>query len=236
MHTLKSENSRPIQMFVDLFGAHLATDDYMEFFTNRRKGSTDTFLRLDIYRAKKLATIILEEYGVRGKLNGHVITVFPEPTYAIPIFMFQLGGNATESIALLDISPTLPEIDYGPVQPAFEKYRGILDPDKPTLDWVRSISSPYLLDCQYGKLDVDLFMEAAREYLRTWIDAYYLPAEPLTRLEDIARCTDAILRYKKVLHASDPAHGIFAKAWGKRVADAMMYLETRDHPALELAD
>jgi hypothetical protein len=111
VHTLKSQDSRPIQMFVDMFGKHLSTDDYMEFFSNRRKGNTDTFLRLDIYKAKKIATIILEEYGVRGKLTGHVITVFPEPAYAIPIFMFQLGGNAMESIALLDISPTLPEID-----------------------------------------------------------------------------------------------------------------------------
>jgi hypothetical protein len=46
--------------------------------------------------------------------------------------------------------------------------------------------------------------------------------------------TNAIYRSKKVLHENDPAHGIFSKAWGKRVADAMMYLETRDHPALEV--
>jgi hypothetical protein len=236
MHTLKSENSRPIKMFFDMFGENLSKDDYMEFFSNRRKGSTDTFLRLDIYKAKKLATIILEEYGVRGKLTGHVITVFPEPAYAIPIFMFQLGGNATESIALLDISPTLPEIDYGPVKPVYEKYRSILDPEKPTVDWVRSISSPYLLDCQYGALDEDLFMEAAREYLRVWIESYYRPAEPLASPEAVERCTQAIHRYKKILHAGDPAHGIFSKAWGKRVADAMMYLETRDHPALEIFD
>jgi hypothetical protein len=149
--------------------------------------------------------------------------------------MFQLGGNATESIALLDISPTLADIDYAPLQPAFEKYRSILDPNKPTVDWVRSISSPYLLDCQYGKLDEELFMEATHEYLRIWIESYYKPAEPLTDPAEIARCTEAILRYKKVLHAGDPAHGIFSKAWGKRVADAMMYLETRDHPALEMA-
>lgn len=234
MHTAKSENSGPIRMFMELFGEHLLADDFMEFYSNRRKGGTDTFLRLDIYKAKKISTIVLEEYGVRGKLTGHVITLFPDPAYGVPIFMFQLGGNATESIALLDISPTRASQDYGPVQPAFEKYRHMLDAAKPTVEWVRSISSPYLLDCQYGELNKDLFMEATREYLRIWMEHFYLPAEPLADPAAVAETTETILRYKKILHAGDPAHGIFTKAWGRPVADAMMYLETRDHPALQL--
>lgn len=234
MHTLSGSNAAPIRLFMDLFGDRLVTDDYMEFFTNRHKGGTDTYLRLDIFKAPKVSTVILEEYGVRGKLTGHVITLFPDPNYDLPVFMFQMGGNATESIALLDISPTRPDMDYGPVQPVFEKYRGILDPNKPTVEWVRSISSPYLLDCQYGKLDRTRFLDATREYLQTWIDNYWAPAEPLQDPQAIATVTAAIHHYKEVLHAGDPAHGIFAKAWGRQVADAMMYLETRDHPALAL--
>lgn len=234
MHTLDSQNSAPIRLFMELFGDQLVRDDYMEFFSNRHKGATDTYLRLDIFRAPKVSTVILEEYGVRGKLTGHVITLFPDPAYGVPVFMFQMGGNATDSIALLDVSPVRAATDYGPLVPVFEKYRGILDPEKPTLDWVRSISSPYLLDVQYGRLDRDRFLEATREYLRTWIDRYWAPAEPLADPAEVAAVTAAIHRYKQVLHASDPAHGIFSKAWGRQVADAMMYLETRDHPALAL--
>jgi len=219
---------------MEMFGEHLLADDYMEFFSNRRKGASDTYLRLDICKAPRISTVIMEEYGVRGKLTGHVVILFPDPAFNVPIFMLQLGGNATQSIALLDISPTLPDTDYAALKPAFEKYRGILDPDKPTLDWVRSISSPYLLDCQYGKLDKGLFLEATREYLRIWIECYYKPAVALDSPEAIETATNAIYRYKKVLHDNDPAHSIFSKAWGKRVADAMMYLETRDHPALEV--
>ena len=236
MHTLKSKNSRPIKLFVEMFGKYLSVGDYMEFYTNRRKADTDTFLSLDIYKAEKLSTIIVEEYAVRGKLRGHVITVFPDPNYSVPIFMFQLGGNATQSIALLDISPTLPDIDYAALRPAYEKYRDLLNMGEPPVEWVASISSRNLLHRQYGSLDEDLFMEAARAYLGIWIEDYYKPAVTLSTANQIESATSAILRYKQVLHANDPAHGIFSKAWGKKVADAFMYLETRDHPALPIPD
>ncbi|MDH4022579.1 MAG: hypothetical protein OEV14_05590 [Gammaproteobacteria bacterium] len=236
MQTLHSENSRPIKMFFEMFGEHLSLDDYMEFYSNRHKGSTDTMLRLDVYKAKKLATVVLEEYSVRGKLKGHVIILFPEPAFNVPIFMFQLGGNDTQSIALLDISPTLPAMDYGPLLAAHRKYRDLLAVEESKIEWVTQISSPYLLHRQYGPLDEDLFMEASREYLRIWIEHYYKPGAVHSSPEDIETATAAIRRYKKILHQSDPAHGIFSKAWGKKVADAFMYLETRDHPALEIFD
>jgi len=233
MHTLGSKNSRPIQLFHELFGPYLCTDDYMEFYSNRRKAGKDTFLASDVCHADKLSTIVLEEYSVRGKLNGHVIVVWPDPAYDIPIFTFQLGGNETQSIALLDISPTRPDTDYAPLVPTFEKYRERLDIGASTIDWVTSICSPYLLHRQYGPLDHELFFEAAREYLSIWIDCYYQPGTKLSDPGDVENTTAAIHRYKQVLHDNDPAYGVFSKAWGKQVADAFVYLETRDHPALE---
>lgn len=233
MHTLDGSNNRPIRLFHEMFGSRLSRDDYMEFFSNRRKAGTDTYLRLDIFRADKLATIVTEEYGVRGKLTGHVIVVFPEPRHDIPIFMLQLGGNATQSIALLDISPARPGTDYAPLRPAYEKYRDLLQMEDSCVEWVSSISSPCLLHRQYGPLDLDVFMEAAREYLRIWIEDYYEPAGLLEGAE-LEQATAGILRYKRVMHDNDPAHGIFSKAWGRPVADAFIHLETRDHPALTL--
>ena len=59
---------------------------------------------------------------------------------------------------------------------------------------------------------------------------------PLEREEDQALTTQAIYKFKEVLHANDPAYGIFTKAWGKPVADAFFYLETHHHPALPMPD
>jgi hypothetical protein len=232
----KTDRSKSLEIFIEHFGKYMSTDDCMEFYSNRKKGGTETFLRSDIYSADKLAAVILEEYSVKSKMGGNVIIALPEPEYDTPVFTFQLGGNESQSIALLDISPTLPDMDYSPVKETFERYRDLLGIEEPKIEWVKSISSPYLLHCQYGDLDEDLFIEAFREYLAIWIEHYYLPG---ARIEDdrlIEIATNAVYKYKHVLHDNDPAYGVFARAWGKPVADAFFYLETHQHPALPLPE
>jgi hypothetical protein len=226
----------PQKIFYEEFESHLNMDDYFQFFSNRKKADNHTFLYSDIYTAEKMATIILEEYSVRGKLAGHVIVAFPEPDTNVPVFTFQLGGNAKRSIALLDISPTLPDIDYTPLLPVFEKYRKLLDMEPSRLDWVNSICSPYLLHAQYEELDTDLFQKALREYLRIWIEHYYKPGIKLTDKQAVENATNAITKYKRVLHDNDPAYGIFRKEWGAPMADAFFHIETRDHPSIQLLD
>lgn len=236
MHHLELNRTGPLKIFYELFEDRLDKSDYFQFFANRKKGDNHTFLNSDIFGADKLATVIVEEYSVRGKLAGNVVVIYPDPDFDIPIFAFQLGGNAKKSIALLDISPTLPAMDYGPLLPAHRKYHDLLAVEDSKIEWVTQISSPYLLHRQYGPLDRELFMEASREYLRIWIEHYYKPGAAHSSPEDVETATVAIRRYKKILHESDPAHGIFSKAWGRKVADAFMYLETRDYPALDIFD
>jgi hypothetical protein len=230
------DRNRCLGIFRELFMEHMNADDRMEFYSNRTKNGIETFLRSDISNADKISTVILEEYRVKSKMGGNVIIVLPEPDYDIPIFSFQLGGNDTDSIALLDISPTLPNTDYAPLQATFEKYRDLLKVEEPKVDWVKSISSPCLLHCQYGALDEDQFMEALREYLAVWIEHYYLPGKKLDDSAAIEKTTNAVYKFKHVLHDNDPAYGIFAKAWGKPVADAFFYLETNQYPALPIPD
>lgn len=56
----------PVALFHEMFGARLdKEEDYMAFFANRHTGK-DTFLRADIDKAGKLATAVVEEYGVRA--------------------------------------------------------------------------------------------------------------------------------------------------------------------------
>jgi hypothetical protein len=234
MYQLRQNKTGPLKIFHEMFGARLSTDNFTQFFTNGVRKGTNTYLLSELYVADKLADVILEEYGVREKLKGNVMLTLPDPGYDVPIFMFQLGGNETQKIALLDISPTLPDIDYGPLLPVFEKYRDLLGMAPSRVEWVNSICSPWLLHCQYDTLDTEVFLQAAREYLRVWIDHYYEPGKPVRSDADRALATAAVYKYKEVLHANDPAYGIFAKAWGKPVADAFFYLETHHHPALPM--
>lgn len=226
----------PLKIFYDLFEDHLSMDDYFQFFSNSKKAGVYTFLKSDIFSTEKVSTIILEEYSIRGKLAGNVMVTFPDPEYDVPIFAFQLGGNAAKSFALVDISPTLPDVDYTPLIPVFEKYRKLLGLEPSKIDWVNSTSSPYLLLCQYDDLDIDLFLEATKEYLAVWIEHYYKPGKKLADDKSIENVTNAVYKYKRVLHDNDPAYNIFYKEWGEPVADAFFYIETRDHPSIPLPD
>lgn len=225
----------PLKIFMDRFGEFVREDDYQQFFSNRRQNGRDTYLSSDFRRADKLSSVILEEYGVRNKLGGNVIFVIPDPAWDVPFYMFQLGGNGKQIIALLDIPPTHPDMDYGPLIPVWEKYRKALNIGEAKIEWVMTTASPYLLHCQYGEVDMELFNEAATAYLDVWIEHYYKPARKLESQADIDIVTNAIYKYKHVLHANDPAYGIFEKSWGKPVADAFHFVECQEHPSLPLS-
>ena len=225
----------PLKIFMDRFGEFVREDDYQQFFSNRRQNGRDTYLSSDFRRADKLSSVILEEYGIRNKLGGNVIFVIPDPAWDVPFYMFQLGGNGKQIIALLDIPPTHPDMDYGPLIPVWEKYRKALNIGEAKIEWVMTTASPYLLHCQYGEVDMELFNEAATAYLDVWIEHYYKPARKLESQADIDIVTNAIYKYKHVLHANDPAYGIFEKSWGKPVADAFHFVECQEHPSLPLS-
>jgi hypothetical protein len=236
MHHLEFNKNGPLKIFYELFEEHMSMEDNFQFFSNSRKKGVNTFLSSEIFSAEKVSAIILEEYSIRGKLGGNVMMTLPDPEYDVPIFAFQLGGNAAKSFALVDISPTLPDIDYTPLIPVYEKYKKLLGFAPSKIDWVKSTSSPYLLLCQYEVMDIDLFLEATREYLKVWIEHYYKPGKKLTDAKAIENVSNAVYKYKRVLHDNDPAYGVFHKEWGEPVADAFFYIETRDHPSIPLPD
>jgi hypothetical protein len=228
--------NEPLRRFFSLFHDELSVDDHMEFFANHKAADGETFLRMETYTTDKLARVIMEEYSIRSDLRGNVIVVTPKPTNDVPIFFFQLGGKEDRSIGVLDISPTLGTIDYGPLVPVYEKYRAALALAQTKVDWLTKTSSPYLLSCQYEPLDDELFIEAMCEYFRVWVEHYYRPATNLEDEQDIERARNAIYKFKFVLHHHDPAYKIFSKSWGKTVADAFVYLECADDPAYRPAE
>jgi hypothetical protein len=157
--------------------------------------------------------VILEEYGVREKLKGNVMLTLPDPGYDVPIFMFQLGGNETQKIALLDISPTLPNVDYSPLLPAFEKYRDLLkvppshrvgERDLLTLAPALPVRHP----------DTGCSWRPRRS--TSDLDRALLPARQAALQERTGTRQPALSSVQGSPHANDPAYGIFAKAWASQ--------------------
>lgn len=221
----------PLDRFRGLFDEYISSEDHIEFFANHRTAEGDTFLRLETHVAPNLARLVLEEYVVRGKMHGTVITAFPSAETELPVFFCQIGGIGDRSIAVLDISPTTPDLDLTPLEPVHAKYSELLGLEPTKSHWLQSICSPYLLHCNYAELDTGLYVEAMVEYCRTWIDHYYRSAVPVATERRRALVENAIYKFKYQLHHHDPAYGIFAKSWGKPVADAFVFLECGDHPA-----
>lgn len=222
--------NEPLKRFFELFKDEISVDDHMEFFANHNEHGGETFLRMETYTTDKIARVIMEEYSVRSDLRGNVIVMSPRHTYDVPIFFFQLGGKEDRSIGVLDICPTLPGMDYGPLIPVYEKYSKALGLGPTKVDWITKTSSPYLLSCQYEPMDDALFIEAMCEYFKVWRDYYYAPARKLEDERELELAANAIYKFKWVLHHHDPAYKIFCKSWGKIVADAFVYLECTDYP------
>jgi hypothetical protein len=223
--------NEPLRRFFSMFKDALSVDDHMEFFANHKEAAGETYLRMETYTADKLARVIMEEYSVRSDLRGNVIVVTPQPNTDVPIFFFQLGGKEDRSIAVLDISPTLARADYSPLIPVYEKYSAALGLGPTKVDWMTKICSPYLLSCQYESLDDALFIEAMCEYFRVWVEHFYQRRAELEDEREVELVSNAIYKFKYVLHHHDPAYKIFSKSWGKTVADAFVYLECADDPA-----
>lgn len=222
---------QPLQHFHETFRDEMSVDDHIEFYCNHLTEEGETFLRLETYDSAKLSRVVMEEYSIKSKMRGSVIMTFPKPDNDVPIFFFQIGGRGNRSIAVLDISTTLQTTDYGPLIPVYEKYHDLLGLGDSKVAWLQKICSPYLLHCQYDEIDCELFLAAMREYLDVWLEHYYRPGATLEDESDIELVTNAIYKFKWVLHHYDPAYGIFAKSWGKAAADAFVHLECSDHPA-----
>lgn len=222
---------RPLKYFYATFKDQMHVEDHMEFYCNRKTEGGETSLRAETYHADKLARVVMEEYSIRSKMRGSVIMTLPLHDNDIPIFFFQIGGRGDRSIAVLDISPTLARIDYSPLVPVYEKYHELLGLGDSKVAWLQKICSPCLLHCQYDQIDCELFLEAMEQYLKIWIEHYYRAGADLTDASEIELVTNAIYKFKYVLHHYDPAYGIFAKAWGKAAADAFVSLECSDYPA-----
>lgn len=221
----------PLDRFRELFAADLPVGDRMDFYASRVTPEGETFLRAETYSTPLLSRLVMEEYVIAGRMHGVVIMALPRPEIELPIFFFQLGGLGERSIAVLDISPTTPDLELTALAPVHNHFRKLLGLEPTTVGWLKSVCSPYLLHCAYKELDEDLYVEAMAAYCDVWMQHHYrlaAGAEPTTRPEVVS---NAIYKFKYQLHHFDPAYEFFTKAWGKPTADAFVDLECGDPPA-----
>jgi hypothetical protein len=68
-------------------------------------------------------------------------------------------------------------------------------------------------------------------YLQVWLENYYRKPRALTNPREIDIVSNALYKFKYVLHHYDPAYEIFAKSWGRSAADTFVALECGDYPA-----
>jgi hypothetical protein len=223
-------SAKTLDRFRDMFAGLLPEHERIDFYANHRTDEGDTYLRLESYAPQGLSRLVLEEYTIRGRMHGTVIMAFPTLDTETPIFFFQLGGVGPRSIAVLDISPTTPDLDLTPLEPIHARYAQALGLEPTSTDWLQSICSPYLLHCNYAELDTELFTEAVVAYATVWRDAFLAAPTAVTSGERRAVIRNRLYKFKYQLHHHDPAYEFFVKAWGKPAADAFVDLECSDDP------
>ena len=171
----------PIDRFLAAFAGELEPADRMDFHVARHSPEGDTWLRVESYATPLLARLVLEEYVIGGRMRGIVVMAFPRPEYELPIFTVQLGGVGDRSIALLDLSPTVPDADLSPLAPIAERHRAALGLEPTETAWLQGICSPHLLHANYRELDEERFVDAVGDYAGVWLDSFYRPGPPSGR-------------------------------------------------------
>jgi len=221
----------PIDRFLAAFAGEVAPEGRLDFHVARHSPEGDTWLRVESYTTPLLARLVLEEYVIGGRMRGIVVMAFPRPEYELPIFTVQLGGVGDRSIALLDLSPTVPDADLSPLAPIAERHRVALGLEPTETAWLQGICSPHLLHANYRELDEERFVDAVGDYADVWLDSFYRPGPPAAEGPRRDLVANAIYKFKHQLHHHDPAYGFFARAWGNAAADAFVEIECGDDPA-----
>ena len=181
-------------------------DNYSEFAARRFEKSTGTQTVYRIFDTEKLSKMIVEHYAIQDKMRRLVLNIFPQTGYDIPIFTFQIGGQPPEkTLFLLDIIPVGVEKEHKQLQNICNQYlsSGINSTQKAS-GWVKDISSPFGLVCQYKSMDINLVIDALISYLRVWKVTYYIPAKPHQNPDTESLVTANILRFKQILMPTMP--------------------------------
>jgi len=208
-------------IFKELNGI-ISENDFTEYIAKRNINDKLTQTDFKIFNADKLSRVVLEQYTINSKAYGVVLNIYPKPEYGIPIFSFQLGGQIPDRVIfVLDIIPVVKTENMSKINDLYNKYVSIIKTLGTSQEWMKEISSPNSLVCQYQHVDANIIVEALSDYLITWRNIFYKQA--MSSLDNEIRITaiDNILKFKKVLHANDAGLDIYLRNFGKAMSETI---------------
>ena len=211
----------------------ISWNDFTEFSAAKNENEKVTQTIFRTYNGDKLSRLILEQYTVNSKAYGVVLTIYPRPEFGIPIFTFQLGGQIPDRVIfVLDIIPVVKKAAIPELKDLYLKYSSEMQNLGTSQDWMNQIASDNALVCQYKPLEPDQITNALTDYLKIWIEKFYLPAELNTGEQDRETAIETILRFKKILHANDAGIDIYLKKFGKPMVAAIEDAAFGSEPSL----
>ena len=224
-------------LFLDRLSEGLDRDDFTEYSACRHSHEKFVQSRARVYEAAKLDRVMINRYSLRRGRGGLVIFAFPRAEYAIPAFLLHVGGHPPEKTLLtLDLAPSLASQDMAPFGAVACAQRAALDlPDQP-LEWLASVTSPYLLHCAFKPLDPALLYAAFEATVETWCTAYIDIAECERDAAVVQARRDCVLEMKRVIFRNDPAFPVFTRAFGRSMSDVLAEAAFGGDPALSIAE
>ncbi|KXB06362.1 hypothetical protein AKJ51_03830 [candidate division MSBL1 archaeon SCGC-AAA382A20] len=103
-----------------------------------------------------------------------------------------------------------------------------------TQNWIKRISSDNSLVCQYRPLEPDRIINALADYLITWREKLYLPAESNVGEKREKMAVENILEYKKILHENDMGLDIYRKKFSKPMVKTIEEAAFGSEPSLRV--
>ncbi|NEV61917.1 protochlorophyllide oxidoreductase [Thiorhodococcus minor] len=225
------------KLFLDRLDACLACDDFTECGAFRH--TPDKFIRsrARIYQGEKLDRVMINRYSLRRGRAGLVIFAYPRPQYAIPSFLLHVGGHPPDKTLLtLDLAPCSPEMDLSAFASVAQTHRRAMDLPESGLEWLASVTSPYLMHCAFKRIEPERFYGALEAVIETWRDAYIAPAERDDDAAVVQARRDSLLELKKVVFRNDPAFPVFTRAFGRSMSDVLAEAAFGGDPALSIAE
>ncbi len=136
-----------------------------------------------LYKAAKLEKIALGVSSFRGKLMSYALVIWPEESYAPPVFSNYWAESEKGSFFVLDFYPLadcvrdLPYMEkyLDPLEDIYERGMEFFPPSNVrSYNWFRALASPYVLTAEVdaGKENQDRILNLILDYLKVYIELW----------------------------------------------------------------
>ncbi len=225
------------ELFLDRMQGCLERGDFTEYSGRRQTGESRIAARSRVYQGEKLDRVMVNQYTLKRGRGGLVIFGYPRAEYQIPSFLLHIGGLPPDRmLAIMDLSPCSASLDMTAFGQVSERHRTALGLPDTRLEWLRSVTSPYLLHCAFKPLDPERFLVAFDDTIRTWRSAYIDAARRVDHEATVTAHRDAVLAMKEILFKNDPAFAVFTRAFGRAMSDVLAEAAFGGEPGLSIAE